>query len=239
MRRADLFAGISVAGLMLPEAVAYASIRRARPRPRDPRGDCGVPRLCAGRAEPVAIVAPTSASATILAAALAAMPGDAAAREAIATVAVAMAGGLFLLAWALRLGGLTGFIARPVLRGFAFGLAITIILRQLPALVGVDLPAPDIFRLAWALLRALPHWHLASLMTGAVALAALLGLRRVPMLPGAFIVLALGILASTLLDLPAHGVAVVGTISVTPAWPVLPRLSFNSTRSCCNWWCRW
>jgi len=228
MRRADLSAGISIAGLMLPEAVAYASIAGLAPGRAILAAIAGcLVYAIAGRSR-FAIVSPTSASAAILAAALAAMPGDAAARGVYATIAVAMTGGLFLVARLLKLGGLTGFVARPVLRGFAFGLAITIILRQIPALAGIDIATTDIGRLAIGLVRAMPRWDFASVATGLIALVLLLALRRAPKVPGAFVVLALGILASHGLDLPRHGVAVIGTINVRPAWPVVPRLSFNT-----------
>ena len=65
----------------------------------------------------------------------------------------------------------------------------------------------------------------ASVATGLVALAALLALRRVPWLPGAFIVLVGGIAASLLLDLPGRGVAVVGALNLDwpqPTWPDMP-----------------
>jgi MFS superfamily sulfate permease-like transporter len=57
-----------------------------------------------------------------------------------ATLAVGLVlvtGVFFLLAGLLRLGGVTSFIAKPVLRGFAFGLALTIILKQVASVVGV------------------------------------------------------------------------------------------------------
>ena len=95
-------------------------------------------------------------------------------------IVVGFTGLLFLLAAAFRLGGLTGFISRPVLRGFAFGLAITIILRQLPLLAGVPVHAPDIFRLAAGLIAAAPSWNPASVAVGGLALAALLLLRALP-----------------------------------------------------------
>jgi MFS superfamily sulfate permease-like transporter len=152
------------------------------------------------------------------------MPGDAAQRDVLATIAVLMTGLLFLLAGALKLGGLTGFIARPVLRGFAFGLAITIILRQLPVLVGVPVQAGNLFHQLWQLILALPQWHVASLATGLAALVLLLGLRRWPTIPGAMVVLALGIAASVSLDLSGHGVAMVGTIDARLALPTMPAL---------------
>ncbi len=169
-----------------------------------------------------------SSSAALLAAALAAMPGGIAMRGIFATIAVAMAGALFLIAAGLRLGGLTGFIARPVLRGFAFGLAITIIVRQLPAVAGVKIGAGDIFSLAYQWLLALPHWNVASVTVGLSALVLLLILRRSPAIPGAFLVLALGIIASAALDLPAHGIAVVGTIDVHLEWPAMPAPSVSA-----------
>jgi len=225
MIRRDLVAGLSVAGLMLPEAVAYAGIAGLAPARAVLAAIAGSLAYAAVGRSRFAIVSPTSSSAAILAAALAAVPGGEAARGILATVAVAMAGVLFLAAAGLKLGGLTGFIARPVLRGFAFGLAITIILRQLPAVAGVSVPAPDIFRLAWGLLAAAPLWHPASVATGIVAFAALLAFRRLPGLPGAFIVLVLGIAASAAFDLAGHGVAVVGTMHVRPAMPQLPSLN--------------
>ncbi|PXA83973.1 SulP family inorganic anion transporter [Nostoc sp. 3335mG] len=226
MARNDLVAGISVAGLMLPEAVAYAGIAGLAPGRAVLAAIAGaLVYALIGRSR-FAIVSPTSSSAAILAAALAAMPGGAAQQGILATLAVAMAGGLFLISAALRLGGLTGFIARPVLRGFAFGLAITIILKQLPTLTGASVSASDIFLLAWRLVVAIPQWHAASVATGLVALAALLILRKMPAVPGAFLVLVLGIAASAALDLPAHGVAVVGAMDVRPDWPTLPHLSF-------------
>ncbi|MBV9843416.1 MAG: SulP family inorganic anion transporter [Sphingomonadaceae bacterium] len=223
--RGDLVAGLSVAGLMLPEAVAYAGIAGLPPARALLAAVAGsFVYALAGRSR-FAIVSPTSSSAAILAAALAVVPGGLVAKGALATVAVAMTGALFLIAGALRLGGLTGFIARPVLRGFAFGLAIMIILRQLPVLAGVRVPAPDIFRLAWELIATLPAWQWPSVATGLVALTALLALRRLPAIPGAFLVLALGIAASAALDLPGHGVATVGAIDVHPSLPTLPALS--------------
>jgi len=224
VRSIDLFAGLSVAGLMLPEAVAYAGIAGLPPQRAIFAGVAGC--LCyalVGRSR-FAIVAPTSSAAAILAATLAAMPGGVAEKAVYATILVGLTGLIFLLAAALRLGGLTGFISRPVLRGFAFGLAVTIVVRQLPTLVGAPVQAPDIFRLAAALLAALPRWNPASVAVGAVALASLLLIRRYRFIPGAFLVLAAGIAASAGLDLGTRGVALVGAIDFRLGWPELPAI---------------
>ena len=227
MRRNDLVAGLSVAGLMLPEAVAYAGIAGLPPQRAIFAGIAGcLVYALTGRSR-FAIVTTTSSAAAILAATLAAMPGTVAEKAAYATILVGFTGLLFLLAAAFRLGGLTGFISRPVLRGFAFGLAITIILRQLPLLVGVPVHAPDIFRLAAALVVAAPSWNPASVAVGCIALAALLAIRRYRFVPGAFLVLAAGIAASFLLDLPGRGVATVGVIDRALAWPSFPAIALG------------
>lgn len=228
MRKGDLIAGLSVAGLMLPEAVAYAGIAGLPPQRAIFAAIAGcLVYAWVGRSR-FAIVSPTSSSAAILAAALAVLPGDATQKALLATLAVGLVGLCFLVAALARLGGLTGFVSRPVLRGFAFGLAVTIILRQLPAVVGVEVPAPDLVQLSWGLVSSLPRWHANSVITGVAALLALLWLRRVPALPGAFIVLVAGIAASALLGLEQRGVAVVGAIDLTPGWPALQPLARSS-----------
>ena len=220
-KRADLIAGVCVAGLMLPEAVAYAGIAGLPPQRAVLAAIAGsLIYALAGRSR-FAVVSATSSSAAILYAVLADVPGDATVKLALATIAVGTASLCFLLAAALRLGALTGFVSRPVLRGFAFGLAITIILGQVPHMAGISLHASNIFELAWLIATSIARWHLASVVTGVAALVALLALRRLPAVPAAFVVLAVGIAASMALDLPAKGVAVVGRIDLL-ALPTMP-----------------
>lgn len=221
-RRRDLIAGLCVAGLLLPEAVAYAGIAGLPPQRAIFAAIAGcLAYALVGRSR-FAIVSATSSSAAILAAMLATYPPDAATREMLTTIIVLISGAFFLLAAAARLGGLTGFISRPVLRGFAFGIAVTIIIRQLPVLAGVSVHGGDIPGVFHAL--ATSPWNMASVATGGVALAALLLLRRFPALPGSLLVLAGGIVAARLLDLPGHGVAVVGAIDMRLAQPSFPLL---------------
>lgn len=227
MRKGDLVAGLCIAGLMLPEAVAYAGIAGLAPQSAIFAGIAGCLVYAIFGRSRFAIVSPTSSSAAILAATLAALPGDTSSRAAMASIVVGLAGILFLLASAAKLGNLSGFISRPVLRGFAFGLAITIIIHQLPIIVGVSIQAPDIIRFAAALIAAAPVWNMPSITTGIVALAVLLLLRRYPAVPGALVVLAAGIAATHFLALDQHGVHLVGTIDLSLTWPTFPSLSWN------------
>ena len=217
MQSRDAIAGLSIAGLMLPEAIAYAGIAGLPPQRAIVSALIGgLVYLILGRSR-FAIISPTSSSAAILAAALATLPSGTSS-GASATLLVALVGAIFCVMAAARLGGLASFISRPVLRGFAFGLAITIIIKQLPVIVGVPLHRFAIGPLLLTLLENAGRWHVASIMTALAALAMLLILRRVPALPGAFLVLAAGIGASVLLDLPALGVASVGAIDLVPRW---------------------
>ena len=212
---------------MLPEAVAYAGIAGLPPQRALTAAVAGcLVYVLVGRSR-FAIVSPTSSSAAILAAALASFPGEAAARLALATLAVFLTGLFFCVAASVRLGGLTGFISRPVLRGFAFGLAVTIIIRQLPSIFGVPVGGGAVFDLVGALFARAGHWHGASIATGTAALAILLLLRRLPLVPGAFVVLVGGIGASALLNLPGYGVNVVGPIDLSLSWPELPQVDWR------------
>lgn len=222
--RSDVIAGLSVAGLLLPEAVAYAGIAGLSPARAIFAAISGcLAYALIGRSR-FAIISPTSSSAAILAAALSALHGGARDAGQIATLIVLISGICFVAAWALRLGALTGFISRPVLRGFAFGLAITIVVKQLPTVVGITVPAQDLFHLVVGLAVASARWNILSIALGGGALALLLTLRRVPQLPGALIVLAIGSGLSAAVRLP--GVLLVGPIDMSLTWPALPPYSW-------------
>ena len=225
--QSDGIAGLSVAGLMLPEAVAYAAIAGLPPGRAILAAIVGGLGYAALGRSRFAIIAPTSSSAAILAAALATMSVGVSTKEMLATAIVAVVGGAFVVMGALRLGSVAAFISRPVLRGFAFGLAVTIILKQLPALLGLHVRAPNLFALLANLAADIGKTNFASLAIGGAALALLLTLRRWSAIPGALIVLISGVALSFLVDLPAQGVTLVGTISIAPELLQLPMYSFE------------
>ena len=140
-RLRDLIAGCSIAGLLLPEAVAYAGIANLPPQ-------AGLIGLLVGLVvyglagtSRFAVVSATSSSAAVLAAITLSMSGaDPAQRLLLAAGLVILSGFFLMLAGLAKLGGITEFIAKPVLRGFTFGLAITIILKQLAKKLGVEIP---------------------------------------------------------------------------------------------------
>ncbi|TWF47389.1 SulP family inorganic anion transporter [Neorhizobium alkalisoli] len=226
----DLVAGLSVAGLMFPEAVAYAGIAGLAPQHALAAAIAGCLAYSVFGRSRFAIVSPTSSSAAILAATIAALPGSAADKLVLVTLMVAIVGLLFIAAGMLRLGNLAGFISRPVLRGFAFGLAITIIVKQLPLITGIGAPGGNIGEQLLALASTFQQWHSTSVTVGCTALVALLALRRYPFLPGAFIVLCAGIAFTKLFALEAHGVALVGSISMSLTWPTFSSVKWAQIR---------
>ena len=223
----DVLAGLSIAGLLLPEAVAYSSIAALAPQAGVIALFAGL--LCSGLfgTRRFAIVSATSSAAAVLAAATATMAnGDPQLRSTLAVGLVLVTGGLFLLAGLFRFGSVTAFIAKPVLRGFAFGLALTIILKQVASVVGVHLIDANLVRFAPQLLEQLPQWNWPAAGVAAVALVLLLLFSRFPRVPGGLLVVVIGIAAGQWLDLPAHGVKMIGLIDLNLEVPNLPVLPF-------------
>ncbi|NDG40006.1 MAG: SulP family inorganic anion transporter [Betaproteobacteria bacterium] len=222
---ADAVAGISMAGLLLPEAVAYSGLAGLPPA----AGLVGLLAglLCyslAGRSR-FAIVSSTSSSATLLGSALMALGGGAALHSALAAGLVLLTGLAFCLASAARLGSISNFISKPVLRGFAFGLALSVVIKQIGKMAGVEVQAQATPAYALELVSSLPRWNLSGLMMGLVALLALRVMERFRRLPSALIVIAAGIAAGQALVLKDHGVALVGTIDLAHLSWQLPSLS--------------
>ena len=224
----DVLAGLSIAGLLLPEAVAYSTIAALAPQ-------AGVIALFAGLlcyglfgTSRFAIVSATSSSAAVLAAATATLAnGDPQLRSTLAVGLVLVTGVLFLLAGAFRLGSVTSFIAKPVLRGFAFGLALTIILKQVANVVGVHLTDANLVRFAPQLFEQLPQWNWPAASVAAVALLLLGVFSRFPRVPGGLLVVVIGIAAGQWLNLPAYGVKMIGIIDLSLEVPNLPALPFS------------
>lgn len=211
----DVLAGCAIAGLLLPEAVAYANIGNVPPQ-------AGIIALIVGLAlygvignSRFAVVSSTSSSAAVLAAVtLSASGSNPATRLLIGAGIVIMTGLFFLVASAARLGNMSDFIAKPVLRGFTFGLAITIVLKQFGLALQVSPVHSDAPRYLWELLKASSHWHIYG---GALAIAALVILyvfKRWPRVPATLVVIVLAIVLGHAVDLSHYGIAQVGHIDL-------------------------
>jgi MFS superfamily sulfate permease-like transporter len=113
----------------------------------------------------------------------------------------------------LRLGFVADFISEPVLVGFKAGIGLVIVLDQLPKLLGLHIVKGGFMHNVAATIAAIPHASLATLAVGALTIVMLVGLEHWwPQVPAPLVAVAAGIAASRFLDLPAHGVAVIGAI---------------------------
>ena len=217
----DVVAGLTVWAVLVPEALAYASI-------------AGVSPVVGLYAAPPALVlyallgssrhlvtGPMSATAALSATAVAAVATAGSDDYVALTAGLAVATGVVaLVAGLVRLGFVSNFISEPVIKGFIIGMALTIIIGQVPKLFGIEGGEGDFFEKAWDVLTHLGDTSLVTLAVGVASLAVVLGLRRfVPAVPGSLVAVALGVLAVSLFDLNEHGVSIVGQID-----PGLPSL---------------
>ncbi|MDE2431529.1 MAG: SulP family inorganic anion transporter [Burkholderiales bacterium] len=224
----DVLAGLSLAGLLLPEAVAYAGIGNMPPQ-------AGLVALFAGLlaygllgASRFAVVSATSSSAALLAAAVGSLSlGHLDWRMSLSAGLVGLTGAMFVLGALARLGVASAFVAKPVVRGYTFGLALVIIIRQLPSWLAVSTVGSDPLSVIRQLVAARSSWHLPSLLVGLLALVALFGLgRRMRWLPAGLIVMGAGIAAQMGWGLAQHGVHPIGLIAFDQISPGVPQLAW-------------
>lgn len=231
----DLAAGLCVAGLLLPEAVAYAGLARLPVVHALTAVMVGLAIYALFGGSRFAIVAPTSSTATLSAAAVLSLPVTAAGLDPAAYVQALMAlvlvaGAVLMLLAVARQGQLSAFVSRPVLRGFAFALAVSIAIRQLPDALGFALPPAaggDPLRVLLFGATHVQAWHAYSVAVALVAGAAVTGLRRWPQLPASMVVIVLAIIAAWLLDLKSLGVEEVGAVQLPALHFGLPDLPLH------------
>ena len=213
--RSDLIAGLTVWAVLVPEALAYASIAGVSPVVGLYAAPGALIFYAAFGSSRHLVVGPMAATAALSAAAVGDIAAGKAGVFAALTVTLALTTGALALAAGLaRLGFVANFISEPVLKGFIVGLALTIIAGQLPKLVGVEKGSGDFFRQLWVFLTRLGQTSWLTLLVGLVSLAIVLGLRKfAPVVPAPLVAVAFGILAVYLFHLQHHGVKIVGHIS--------------------------
>ena len=219
----DLIAGLSIAGLLLPEAVAYSGIANLPPQ----AGIIGLfaGLLCYGLSgsSRFAIVSATSSAAVVLSVAIGELsPGSLETRLTLSFASVVITGILFLIASAARLGNVTDFIAKPVLRGFTFGLAVVIVVKQFATMVDLQTPGQNILYAIYDILKSVKDWNLVGLGIGAVSLFVLFVCSKIKYLPGGLAVVAFGILLNYMIDLSKYHVALVGDFDLKLMIPEIP-----------------
>jgi len=213
--RPDIVAGLTAAAVVLPKAMAYATVAGLPVAvglytafvPMLIYALLGTSRvLSVSSTATLAILAGTQLG-------LAVPDGDPGKLiTAVATLS-ALTGVLLLLASALRLGFVANFISTPVLTGFKAGIGLVIILDQVPKLLGIHITKQGFFRDILSVIHQLPDTSLLTLAVAAATLLLLAGMeRRWPHSPAPLIAVGGGIAASWFFGFNTLGVGTVGLI---------------------------
>ena len=231
--RFDLVAGLTAAAVVIPQAMAYATI-------------AGLPiqvglyvalvpmfiYTLLGTSRPLS-VSSTSALSMLTAAALfnAVGPVSDPSDYIVPAATLAFLVGLFLVVAALlRLGFLADFISRPVLTGFKAGIGVVIFVGQLSKVLGLSIPSGSVLQTLLSIVTSLDEINWPTVLLSLVTLAILIFLPRfVPRIPAALVAVAAGIAISALLNVSELGIALIGQIP--PGLPSfsLPDLSLVSS----------
>jgi SulP family sulfate permease len=211
--RPDLIAGLTVAALVVPKALGYAGI-------------AGVPiqhGLYAAAAGAILYAffgtckqiatGPSSALAAVAAGAV--IAASASGPDAVTLVATItfVTGILFLLLALFKMGWISQFLSKAVITGFLFGAAIEVVIGELPKLTGTSIEGSNAWQKLFSWLGTLPETDPFTLAVGIASLALILALRFfAPRVPGALVLVVLGIAATAFFNLGELGLALVGDV---------------------------
>jgi high affinity sulfate transporter 1 len=212
--RDDLVAGLSVAAVALPTAIAYPAIVDLPPVTGIYAAT--VPTIAYALIGPSRrlMVGPDSATCLVLASTLLFLGvGDPGERVATAAALAVITGVLCLLARVLRLGFIADFLSRPVLTGFLGGIAVDLIIGQIGRFTGVSIASKGLLRPLVEFLGKLDGVNLSTLAVGLGLFVLLRILRRAaPRAPGPLIAIVVALALGAGLGLAGHGVRMVGPI---------------------------
>ena len=227
----DIIAALTVWALMVPEAMAYASLAGMPPE-TGLYGALVAPLAYAifGTSRQLN-VGPSSTVAVLslsIVAGLAAGSDDPSTFYALTAGLALLSGAVFVIAGLARLGFLADFMSRPVLAGFIVGLAMTIAAGQLHKLFGIHHTGENFFGDIGAVVGHLDETVVATLVVGFGSLALLFLLERVmPRMPAALVVTFLAIIVVSAFGLVEQGVIVIGEIPAQLPGLTWPELSLN------------
>jgi SulP family sulfate permease len=213
--RWDIIAGLITAAVVIPKAMAYATI-------------AGLPvqvglytallpmiiYAVIGTSRPLSVSTTTTLAILVAAQLGQVVPNaDPATLIGASATLTLLVGAILFVASLLRLGFIANFISEPVLIGFKAGIALVIVLDQLPKLLGVHFPKGTFIHNLLATVQAIPETSMPTLIVGVVMIALLVSIEHLlPRAPAPLIVVAAGIAGVSLLGLQAHGVESVGHI---------------------------
>jgi SulP family sulfate permease len=230
--RPDLVAGVTAAAVVIPKAMAYATVAGLPVEvglytaflPMVVYAILGSSRvLSVSSTTTLAILAGTQLAVAV--------PDGDPARLVTATATLsALVGAMLLVARLLRLGATANFISAPVLTGFKAGIGLVIVLDQVPKLLGLHIEKSGFFADLVAVVRDLPHAVPAAAVVGVATLALLIVVERVrPHSAAPVLVVGAAIAVAWWFGLDARGVTLVGDIPRGFSRLTLPSVELATT----------
>lgn len=223
----DIAAGLSVAAIALPVGIAYADLAGVPPVVGMYSAIFPLFAYALFGSSRQLMTGPDAATCIIVAASLGPLAGGDPERYAALLVALTlMTGVLYLFAGTARLGFIANFFSQPILTGYLNGIALLIIVGQLPKLLGYPTAEEEFFRKILEFFEHIgqSHWPTAALGAG-LLVALVLMMRFMSRLPGALTVVVVSIILVATLGLDEKGVAILG--NVPGGWPSLALPSFG------------
>ncbi len=211
----DVSAGLTVGVMLIPQGMAYAMI--AGLPPVYGLYAALVPQLVyaiLGTSRQLA-VGPVAMDSILVAAGISGMALSGTAEYIqLAILLALMMGGLQVIFGLARLGFLVNFLSKPVISGFTSAAALIIGLSQLKHLIGVDLGRNNsIFVILYEAGEAFAEYNWISILIGLTGIILIKGLKKVnKSIPGALVVVFLGIVSVFLWQLDQYGVKILGKI---------------------------
>ena len=213
--RFDVVAGLTAAAVVLPKAMAYASVAGLPVAvglytaflPMVIYALLGSSRvLSVSSTTTLAILTGTQLGLVV-------PDGDPAKLVTATATLTALVGAMLLLARLLKLGFVANFISTPVLTGFKAGIGLVIVLDQVPKLLGIHITKQGFFADVLSVAQHVPDISFITLAVAVATFAVLIGMERLwPHSPAPLVAVGGGIAASWLLGLKALGVSTVGLI---------------------------
>ncbi|KRC85262.1 hypothetical protein ASE25_19675 [Terrabacter sp. Root85] len=212
--RGDLIAGVTVLALVVPKNLGYAGIAGIPVQNGLYAAAAGAILYAIFGTSRQISVGPSSGLAAVAASAVlaAGIADEKAVASFVAGITLA-SGVLYLLVAVLKMGWIAQFLSRAVVTGFLFGAAIDVVIGELPKLTGTKVSGSNPLQELRSWFTTLGDAHGTTVLVGVLSLAVVFGLRVVaPKVPGALVLVVGGLLASWLLGLGDHGVALVGDV---------------------------
>lgn len=234
--RGDLVAGLILTALLVPQGMAYAELAGLPPVTGLYTTVVALVGYAVFGPSRVLILGPDSAlgpliAATILPLAASDDPGEAVALAGVLSILM----GLVCVAAGLgRLGTVAELLSKPVRVGFLNGVAVVVLVSQLPKLFGFSVDAETTVDEARAFLRGVLDGDTngTALAIGASCLVVILGCRRfVPRVPGVLVAVVGATVAVMAFDLADRGISVVGSVPQGFPWPSFPPVAAGDVGS--------